>query len=79
MADAKHADLIYGLADEIDFATSLRTGPYRRSHLATAVSKCLAAKDSTTTCFEDFALCAFQRTPIAFMAAPIFEQGVVMA
>jgi class 3 adenylate cyclase len=79
MADAKHADLVFGLADEIDFATSLRTGPYRRSHLAAAVAKCLAAKDSTTTCFEDFApYVPSNGAPIAFMAAPIFEQGMVI-
>jgi len=55
MADAKHVDLVYGMADEIDFGTSLRRGPYRRSNLATAVARCLAAKDAATTCFEDFA------------------------
>jgi class 3 adenylate cyclase len=79
MADAKHTDVIYGLADEIDFATSLRTGPYRRSHLAAAVAKCLAAKDTTTTCFEDFApYVPSNGAPIAFMAAPVIEQGVVI-
>jgi class 3 adenylate cyclase len=79
MADAKHVDVIYGVADEIDFGTSLRSGPYRRSHLAAAVAKCLAAKDTTTTCFEDFApYVPSNGAPIAFMAAPIIEQGVVI-
>jgi class 3 adenylate cyclase len=79
MADAKHVDLVYGLADEIDFGTSLRTGPYRRTHLAAAVAKCLAAKDASTTCFEDFApYVPSNGAPIAFMAAPIFEQGQVI-
>jgi class 3 adenylate cyclase len=76
MADAKHADLVFGMVDEIDLATSLRTGPYRKSHLAAAVSRCLAAKDSSTTCFEDFApYLPSDGAPIAFMAAPIFDQG----
>jgi class 3 adenylate cyclase len=79
MADARHADLIYGLADEIDFATSLRHGPYRRTHLAAAVARCLAAKDASTTCFEDFApYVPSNGAPIAFMAAPVFEQGSVI-
>src|SRR5258708_3190272 len=79
MADAKHSDLIYGLADEIDFATSLRQGPYRRSHLAAAVARCLAAKDASTTCFEDFApYVPSNGAPIAFMAAPVVEQGSVI-
>ncbi len=79
MADAKHIDLVYGLADEIDFGTSLRSGPYHRSHLASAVARCLAAKDTTTTCFEDFApYVPSNGAPIAFMAAPIIEQGAVI-
>ena len=79
MADAKHVDLVYGMANEIDFATSLRTGPYRRSHVAAAVARCLAAKDVSTTCFEDFApYVPSNGAPIAFMAAPIFEQGNVI-
>jgi len=79
IADAKHADLVYGLVDEIDFATSLRTGPYRRSHVATVVARCLGAKDSATTCFEDFApYVPSNGAPIAFMAAPIIEQGAVI-
>jgi class 3 adenylate cyclase len=79
MADAKHADLVYGMVDEIDLATSLRTGPYRKSHLAAVVSRCLAAKDSSTTCFEDFApYIPSDGAPIAFMAAPIFDQGQVI-
>jgi class 3 adenylate cyclase len=79
MADARHVDLIYGMADEIDFGTSLRHGPYRRSNLAAAVAKCLAAKDSATTCLEDFApYVPSNGAPIAFMAAPVFEQGVVI-
>jgi class 3 adenylate cyclase len=79
MADAKHADLVFGLADEIDFATSLRTGPYRRTHLAAVVSKCLAAKNAADTCFEDFApYVPSNGAPIAFMAAPVIEQGAVI-
>jgi len=79
MADAKHLNLIYGMADEIDFGTSLRTGPYRRTNLAAAVSKCLVAKDTTATCFEDFApYIPSNGAPIAFMAASVFEQGVVI-
>src|SRR5262249_44694289 len=46
IADAKHIDLIYGTINEIDLGTSLRRGPYRRTHLAAAVARCLAAKDT---------------------------------
>ena len=79
MADAKHIDLVFGLLNEIDLGTSLRRGPYRRTKLAAAVARCLAAKDASTTCLEDFApYVPSNGAPIAFMAAPVFEQGMVI-
>jgi class 3 adenylate cyclase/HAMP domain-containing protein len=79
LADAKHLDVLYGIINEIDLGTSLRRGPYRRTHLASAVARCLAAKDASTTCFEDFApYVPSNGAPIAFMAAPVFEQGAVI-
>jgi class 3 adenylate cyclase len=79
IVDAKHADVLYGVVNEIDLATSLRAGPYRRSNLAAAVAKCLAAKDASATCFEDFApYVPSNGAPIAFMAAPVFEQGHII-
>src|SRR4029078_7924681 len=75
----KQAELVYGLADEIDFATSLRRGPHRRTHLAAVFARCLSSKDAATICFEDFApYIPSNGAPIAFMAAPIFEQGTVI-
>ncbi len=40
LADTKSGRLIYGMAKEEDFATSLRIGPYRDSKLAAAVARC---------------------------------------
>jgi class 3 adenylate cyclase len=78
IADARDGHLIYGMLKEIDFVTSLRNGPYSRSNVAAAVARCLAATDSSTTCFEDFApYVPSGGAPIAFMAAPIFDGGTV--
>ena len=53
-------------------------GPYRHSNVAAAVARCAAAADRSAVCLEDFAPYAPSRgAPIAFMAAPVIDQGVV--
>jgi class 3 adenylate cyclase len=78
IVDARDGHQVYGMLKEIDFATSMRSGPYRQSNIAAAVAHCLAASDASTTCFEDFApYVPSDGAPIAFMAAPIFDHGAV--
>src|SRR6185437_14090049 len=78
IADARDGHLVYAMLKEIDFATSLREGPYRKSNVAAAVARCLAATDPSTVCFEDYApYVPSDGAPIAFMAAPIFDGGTV--
>lgn len=80
LADPKTGRLIYSVAKEVDFSTSLRTGPHRSSNISAAVARCSVATDRSTVCFEDFAPYAPSRgVPTAFMAAPVFDQGVVIA
>ena len=63
----------------MDFATSLQIGPYRHSNVAAAVARCAAAADRSAICLEDFAPYAPSGgAPIAFMAAPVIDQGVVI-
>ena len=79
LADPKSGRLIYTVAKEVDFATSLRTGPYRSTNVAAAVARCGAAPDRSAICFEDFAPYAPSRgAPTAFMAAPVIDQGQVI-
>ncbi len=79
IADARDGHLVYAMLKEIDFATSLQNGPYKRSNVAAAVAHCLAASDPGTVCLEDFApYVPSNGAPIAFMAAPIFERGAVI-
>jgi class 3 adenylate cyclase len=78
IADARDGRLLYGMLKEIDFSTSLRDGPYQQSNIAAAVARCLAATDPSTICFEDFApYLPSNGAPIAFMAAPVFDNGTV--
>ena len=80
LADVKSGRLIYTVAKEVDFATSLRIGPHRRSNVAAAVARCAAATDRSAVCFADFAPYAPSRgAPTAFMTAPVIDQGVVVA
>ena len=80
LADPRSGRLVYSVDKEVDFATSLRTGPYRTSNVSAAVARCTASADPTAVCFEDFAPYAPSRgLPTAFMAAPVIDQGVVIA
>lgn len=79
LADAATGRLIYGMVKEVDFATSLRIGPYRKSNIAAAVAQCAAAPDPSVTCLVDFATyLPSGGQPIAFMAAPVIDQGTVV-
>ena len=79
VADPKSGRLIYTVQKEADFTTSLQFGPYRRSNVAAAVARCAESADRSTVCLEDFAPYAPSGgAPIAFMGAPVIDQGVVI-
>jgi len=78
IGDPKSGRLIYTVQKEVDFTTSLRLGPHRRSNVATAVARCSETADPSAICLEDFAPYAPSGgAPIACMGAPVLEQGVV--
>jgi class 3 adenylate cyclase len=79
MVDPRNGRIIYTVAKEADFATSLQAGPYRHSNLAIAAARCREAADVSLTCVEDFAdYLPADGAPAAFMAAPIVDQGNVV-
>jgi class 3 adenylate cyclase len=79
LADPKSARIVYGVIKEVDLGASLRMGPYRQSNLAAAVAHCAANPDRSAVCFADFAPYAPSGgAPIAFMAAPVVDQGKVV-
>ncbi len=78
IGDPKYGRLIYTVQKEVDFTTSLQFGPYRRSNVAAAVARCAETADRSAICLEDFAPYAPSGgAPIAFMGAPVIDQGVV--
>jgi class 3 adenylate cyclase len=79
IADPRSGRITYAVAKEVDFASSLHTGAFRRSNVAAAVAQCAAATERSTVCLEDFAPYAPSfGAPTAFMAAPVIDQGVVI-
>ncbi len=79
IADPKSGRLIYAVDKDVDFATSTQIGPYRKSNVAAAVARCAGTADRSAVCLEDFSLYApAGGEPIAFMAAPVIDGGVVI-
>jgi hypothetical protein len=79
IADPKSGRVIYTMAKEVDFTTSLHIGPYRSSSVAAAVARCGVSADRSAVCLEDFATYAPSGgAPVAFMAAPVIDQGAVI-
>ena len=79
LADPAASRIVYAVRKEVDFAASLRSAPFRQSNLAVAVAHCGADAEKYAACLEDFAPYAPSGgAPIAFMAAPIIEQNVVV-
>ena len=79
VADPKSGRLIYTVEKEVDFITSFQFGPYRRSNVADAVARCAATPTDQPSAWRISLLTRPSRgAPIAFMAAPVIDQGVVI-
>ncbi|MEZ5827364.1 MAG: cache domain-containing protein [Hyphomicrobiales bacterium] len=71
-------DIIYSIAKEIDFATSLKTGPYRTSPLAEVFRRAII-NPSAVVDFSDFARYAPSNgEPAAFAGHAIIKDGNVI-
>lgn len=69
----ENGDVIYSVFKEVDFATSLVTGPYRDSGLAHAFDKAIKAPKGQRV-FSDFSLyLPSYNTPAGFIAVPIIN------
>ncbi|MFO1160438.1 MAG: adenylate/guanylate cyclase domain-containing protein [Reyranellaceae bacterium] len=78
MVDHKSRRVIYSVEKEPDFGISLIAKPYVHSNVAAAAARCAEAPNPEATCLEDFVeYLPSDGRPMAFMAAPIIDQGVV--
>jgi methyl-accepting chemotaxis protein len=74
--DSQDGRILYSLAKNLDFATSLADGPYANSALGDVFRRANAAPSPDDVVFSDFHsyLPAFN-APAAFFASPVFEGG----
>jgi methyl-accepting chemotaxis protein len=74
IVDAQRGDIIYSVFKELDFATSLKTGPYANTGIAEVYQKAIASKDHNGVFVSDFKpYPPSYENPAAFIASPIYE------
>ncbi len=75
LIDADTGEVVYSVFKELDYATSLKTGPFANSGLAAAYNGAMKLGEGKTY-MTDFApyLPSYQDAA-AFIAAPVFDQG----
>jgi len=74
LVDAETGHIVYSVFKEVDYATSLLTGPYRDSNFAKAFRAALTAPDPDFVSIVDFAPYApSYNGEASFIASPIFD------
>ncbi len=78
LVDAESGNVVYSVFKELDFATSLLSGPYSSSNFATAYKKAAKASQGQVI-IEDYAIYApSYNAPASFAATPIVRDGVTI-
>jgi class 3 adenylate cyclase len=68
------ARIVYDVAKDRDFGTSLKVGPYRDSNLAKVVRQCLATNNFDDVFLSDFEPYeALRGEPTQYVASPVFD------
>ncbi len=67
-------DIVFSVSREEDFGTNLRSGIYRESTLASVFDRACTLMETEVSDFEFYSP---SNEPAAFIAAPVFEEGVV--
>lgn len=80
IADAETGDIIYSVYKELDYSTSLKTGPYAKTSIGEAFQKALALNDTNGTVLADFkSYRPSYDAPASFVASPIVKNGRTVA
>jgi methyl-accepting chemotaxis protein len=76
LIDGKTGNIVYSVYKELDFATSLKNGPYSGSGLGKVFRKAMDATDQNTVVMEDYEVYRPSYDgPASFIATPIFING----
>ena len=79
LIDAEDGRIIYSVFKEVDFATSLLTGPYKETNLAQAFNVARQTSDPDFVGLVDFEPYVPSYTaPAAFIATPVFDNEEVI-
>ncbi|MFK7871975.1 MAG: methyl-accepting chemotaxis protein [Oligoflexales bacterium] len=74
--DSKTGHIIYSVFKELDYATSLITGPYSNTNFAEVFKEAAQTKDQNFVSLIDFKqYTPSYEAPASFIAAPIFHKG----
>lgn len=76
LIDAETGRIVYSVFKEVDFGTSLLTGPYTETNFADAFKAAREAPSGNLVVFRDFEPYApSYNAPASFVASPIFDGG----
>jgi len=79
LIDNEDGRIVYSVFKEVDFGTSLLTGPYQDSNLARAFNAARVSTDSDFVAVVDFEpYTPSYSAPAAFMASPIIDNGIII-
>ncbi|WP_295891140.1 methyl-accepting chemotaxis protein [uncultured Vibrio sp.] len=79
LIDADSGNIIYSVYKEVDFATSLRDGPYADSGLAKAYKQALnKTPDGEATVIDFSRYLPSYNAPAGFVGVPLFDQGILV-
>ncbi len=74
LVDADSGNIVYSVFKELDYATSLKTGPFKDSGLAKAFFRAVASDDPDFAYLQDFTpYTPSYEDPAAFIASPIYD------
>lgn len=76
LVDDESGEIVYSVFKDLDFATSLRTGPFSSTNFADCFRKAASSTDVNSVHFVDFAqYWPSYEAPASFVASPIFDRG----
>lgn len=79
LVEVESGDIVYSVFKELDFATSLKTGPYADSGLGDAFRQALTATSPEESFLVDFKpYLPSYSAPASFISSPVFENGAMI-
>lgn len=79
LVEPENGKIVYSVFKELDYATSLETGPYSETNIGKAYRAAKQSKDLSTVVVEDFdTYLPSYDASASFMASPIMQYGELM-